>query len=385
MEMTRIGIDASVLLYGRRAGKRHSHNLFKSLLGHGSRDEWRLLYFDRKGNTPGRLYTPLNGNCREVVSRLPARLMIPAWKTIGYPAVETFLGQVDVFYAPDLLFPPSKKIPVLCTIRGVAYLKIPDLLEPETVRRLRRSFGYARKRAHHFLAVSESTKADLLRLTDIPAAKIHVVTHGVDPKFKPYDKAHCRKTVVDAFGVRKRYMLYVGVIGRHKNVMGIIRAYYNSGLCKEGIDLIMAGPFESEIHTARSFVAQVDLERNVHFTGNIGQDGTLLPKLYCAAEALVHPSYYEGWGTTPLESMACGTPVIASNIPSVKEVVKDSAILVAPDDTEGLKQAMLKVVGDISFRKRLVASGLVHVRKHTWDRAAKRLHEVLCKVKSAGV
>ncbi|MCK7508389.1 MAG: glycosyltransferase [Desulfobacterales bacterium] len=149
---------------------------------------------------------------------------------------------------------------MLCTIRGVAYLAIPHLCEPGKVSALTDAFEYACRRGHHFLAVSESTRQELLRLTDLPPDRIHVVTHGVDPIFRPLDRGECRRSIARKFGIERPFLLYVGVIGRHKNVMGILTAYSASGLCREGMELVMAGPFESEIKNARSFVVQKGLE-----------------------------------------------------------------------------------------------------------------------------
>jgi glycosyltransferase involved in cell wall biosynthesis len=234
------------------------------------------------------------------------------------------------------------------------------------------------------LAVSESTRQDLLRLTDLPPDRIHVVTHGVDPIFRCEDSDECYASIKQKFGVDRPFLLYVGVIGRHKNVMAILRSYHAAGLHREGIDLILAGPFESEIGRARSFVVQSGIERFVHFTGNVTQKDNTLVELYNAALALVHPSFYEGWGTTPLEAMACGIPVVASDIPSVREVVQDSALLVSPDDLEALKLAMLKVAGEEDCRKELAARGLKHVAQHTWEQSARRLRQVLAQVQEEG-
>ncbi len=382
--MAVIGIDGSILLHGERAGKRHSSNLLKQLLRRFDRDEWRLLYFDRRGNTPGRIPLASNGVVRETVSRIPMRLLSIPWRRLGYPPAEDWLGPVDVFYAPDLYFAPTRRAPVLCTIRGVAYLAIPDLCEPAKVGALTDAFEYARRRAHHFLAVSESTRQDLLRLTDIPPDRIHVVTHGVDPIFRPLDRAECRKSITRKFGVERPFLLYVGVIGRHKNIMGILNAYSASGLHREGIRLVMAGPFESEIENARSFVAHERLGHSVHFIGNLNQDDASLVELYNSAVALVHASFYEGWCATPLEAMACGTAVVASDIPPVREVVQDAAILAPPDDLDAWKEAMVRIAGDENHRSVLVEKGLSHVKQHTWKRAAKRLRRVLASVQEMG-
>jgi len=382
--MARIGIDGSIVLHGERAGQRHSRNLLKQLVGQFDQDDWRLLYFDRKGCTPGRILRAVNGAARETVSRIPIRLLLTPWRILGSPAVEDWLGPMDVFYAPDLYFPPTRRAPVLCTIRGVAYLAIPQMCAPRKVQALVRAFAYARQRAHHFLAVSESTRLDLLRFTDLRPDRIHVVTHGVDPAFRRLSCAECRDSVARKFGVKRPFLLYVGVIGRHKNIMSILQAFCASGLHRQGLDLVLAGPFESEIGPARSMVFRAGLENAVHFIGRVSQEDDTLVELYNSAVALVHPSFYEGWCSTPLEAMACGTPVVASDIPAVREVVQEAALLVPPDDIEALKFAMLRVAENESCRTDLVERGLTQVGHHTWERAAQRLRQVLAHVQQAG-
>ncbi|MEW6544181.1 MAG: glycosyltransferase family 1 protein [Nitrospirota bacterium] len=376
----RIGIDASIVLHGERAGQRHTRNLLDALLRLHPQDDWVLLYFDRRGTTPGRLSFPPTRSCAERVSRLPMRLLLTPWRTLGYPSVEHWLGRIDVLYAPDLYFPPARRAPVLCTIRGVAYLAIPHLCEPEKVRILVRSFTYARRRAQHFLAVSESTRRDLLRYTDLPPERIHVVTHGVDPAFRPMDRAGCRTFVEQRFGLSRPFALYVGVIGRHKNVMGLLEAMTAAAAKVPGLDLALAGPFEPEIDRARSFVARSGLEGRVHFLGSVGQEDEALVRLYNAALALVHPTFYEGWSATPLEAMACGTPVVASDIPSVREVVGGAGALVPPHDVEAWADRLVRIAEDETWRAGLTEKGLSHVRQHTWERAARRLRQVLAFV-----
>ncbi len=382
--MARIGVDATMLLHGVRAGRRHTRNLLSELLRLYPNDVWRLLYFDRKGTTPGRLPLAPGAPSGEVVSRLPMRLLLTPWRTIGYPVADTWLGKVDVLYAPDLLFPPTRRAPVLCTIRGVAYLAIPRLCEPDKVRVLNEAFAYARRRAHHFLAVSESTKQDLLALTDVPAERIHVVTHGIDPVFRRLDRAMCREFVAARYGVRRPFLLYVGVIGRHKNIRGLLEAMAAAGPSLKEVDLVLAGPFEPEAERARTFAADAGLADRVHFIGAVGQEDETLTRLYNAALALAHPTFYEGWCATPLEAMACGCPVVASDIASVREVVEDAGWLVPPDDVDGWRRALIGIVEDEARRTDMARSGVGHAAQHTWERAAHRLRRVLAAVQEAG-
>ena len=369
------------MLHGERAGRRHTRNLLGPLLRLHPKDDWALLYFDRRGTTPGRV--PLPPTARERVSRLPMRLQLTPWRVLGWPPVERWLGRIDVLYAPDLYFPPARRAPVLCTIHGVAYLAIPHLCESDKVRALVRAFAYARQRAQHFLAVSESTRQDLLRYTDLPAERIHVVTHGVDPAFQPMDRARCRAFVAKRFGLSRPFALYVGVIGRHKNIKGLLEAMAAAMPKVPGLDLVLAGPFEPEIDRARAFVARSGLEDRVHFIGAVGQEDDTLTQLYNAALALVHPTFYEGWCATPMEAMACGTPVVASDIPPVREVVGEAGALVPPQDVEGWKNQLVRIAEDEAWRADLAEKGLRHVREHTWERAARRLRHVLSLVQEA--
>src|SRR3989441_11328648 len=102
-----------------------------------------------------------------------------------------------------------------------------------------------------------------------------------------------------------------------------------------GLDLVLAGPFEPEIDRARAFVARSGLEDRVHFIGAVGQEDDTLTQLYNAALALGHPTFYEGWWATPMEAMACGPPVVASDIPPVREVVGEAGGRCAPPAVQG--------------------------------------------------
>src|SRR5437879_3829747 len=183
----------------------------------------------------------------------------------------------------------------LCASPGVADLAIPHVGEADTVSGLGGAFADARRRPQHFLAVSESTRQDLRRYTDVPAERIHAVTHGVDPAFQPMDRARCRAFVGKRFGLSRPFALYVGVIGRHKNIMGLLEAMAAATSKVPGLDLVLAGPFEPEIDRARAFVARCGLEDRVHFIGPVGQEDATLTRLHHVTVALVHPSRYEGW------------------------------------------------------------------------------------------
>jgi len=381
--MARFGIDTTAILHGERAVRRCTRNLVHHLVGLHHNDQWSMLYFDWTGKTHGRLQFPHHPSWSERMCRIPVRLLLPCWRSVGYPTVETWLGKLDVFYAPDLYFPPTSQAPVLSTVHGVAYLAIPERCNSEKVRALTKAFAYARRHAHHFLAVSESTREDLLKYTDIPHDRIHVVTHGVDPMFGTGDPEDSMKKVQNRFHVSRPYVLFVGVIGHHKNILGLLKSMILAAPRMGETNLVLAGPFDDSIDEALGLVARSGLKDRVHFLGTIDGEDEILVHLYRASRGFVFPTFYEGWCAPPLEAMACGIPVIASAIPSVMEVVEDAAVLLHPDDTNGWAEALIRLAEDDSWRNDLAERGIHHVQQHTWERAAGKLYQVLTRIQEA--
>jgi glycosyltransferase involved in cell wall biosynthesis len=375
----KIWLDATPVIHGERAVRRNTRNLFSALISRHKVD-YGLLYFDWKGNTPGRLALPPEKGLKEKVCRFPVRALLPWWKRFGIPTIERLVGKIDLLYAPDLYFPPVQHGRVLSTIRGVAYLVEGGLLDRNHRQMLTTAFSYACDRSDYFLAVSQATRGDLINHTNIPKDRIFVVTHGVDPVFKTILKPSARKRVEKRFNLKRPYLLFVGAVAIHKNIMGLLDAFSRVASHEKDIDLVLAGPDETAAVAARERVAQEGLGERVHFLGSIGQEDSALTELYNAAEMLVFPSFYEGWCAPPLEAMACGTPVVCSNIPAVAEVTGDAAILEDPKDPEAFANAITKVLNDTSLRQRMIQSGCDHAAQHSWERAAERLENIFANL-----
>ena len=149
----------------------------------------------------------------------------------------------------------------------------------------------------------------------------------------------------------------------------------------QGVDLVLAGPHEQPFTSElRLMIKKAGLSKRVHLIGSVGQDNNELPNLYSAATALLFPTFYEGWCAPPLEAMACATPVISTQIPSVQEVVGDAAVLLPVDDVSAWSKQMLRVVEDTAWHESLVQRGLEHVKQHTWHHSAARLFGIMKEV-----
>ncbi len=376
----RIGLDATAMVHGERAVRRNTRNLYAALVEH-EEHEWALLCFNRAPTPPLIPSVRDKSHVSEYASRWPMRLLIPLWKYLGMGSAEHWLGAIDLLYAPDLYFPPTRQAPVLCTIRGLAYKAVPEMCAPEHVRSLNRAFAYARRHADYFLAVSETTKRDMLRLTDIPEDRIFVVSHGVDPAFRELPAATCRRFVKRRFNLDGPFMLYVGVIARHKNVQLLVEAMAKTAGRKQALCLVLAGPYQEPFTTRlRQRIADLGLQDRIILTGPLDQSNDELLHLYNAATALVFPSFYEGWCAPPLEAMACGTPVIASDVPAVAEVVDEAGVLLPVDDVDAWTQAMQHMCADAEWRRHWCKAGTAHVQRHTWAKSAARMIRVMERV-----
>jgi glycosyltransferase involved in cell wall biosynthesis len=241
------------------------------------------------------------------------------------------------------------------------------------------------KYSDYFLAVSQKTKQELMERMSVDKDRIYVVSHGVDPKFKKLvDRYALFSRLYKTLGFKEPYILFVGAIGHHKNVMGILKAY---SICHDqgfDIPLVMAGPEGSAWKEANNWVNNKGLNKYVNFIGSVGQDDNEMTDLYNGASLFVFPSFYEGWTAPPLEAMACGVPVITSDRSSIPETVGDAAIKIDPDCSDELASEMIRVLTDELLRNALIKKGLAHIKSHSWEKAAKKMIKVFNEINTRG-
>ena len=220
------------------------------------------------------------------------------------------------------------------------------------------------RKAQRVIAVSASTAADVQSLFSVEAERIDVVPEGVSPAFAPLPREEL-EAARRRLNLPDRFILFVGTIEPRKNVGTLLDAWARLA---DRPPLVLAGGWGWRSQELRS-----RLERRSQEVVCLGPVASrCLPPLYNLATCLVHPSWFEGFGLTPLEAMACGTPVISSNTSSMPEVVGDAACLVSPADVEGWTAALERVLGDPELRASMRAQGLERARGFTWERAAER-------------
>jgi len=301
---------------------------------------------------------------------------------LPYP-VEAITGRVALLHATDFTLPPT--LPgtrTLLTVHDLSFVRVPETASPPLKAYLDAVVPRSVRRAGHVLADSEATRDDLIALYDTPPGKITVLWSGVDARFAPVTDT----TVLRA--VRERYhlpdgpfLLSVGTVQPRKNYARLIEALARLRQETHDLGLVIAGGkgwLEDPIYAA---LDQFGLREAVVFTGFA--DDADLPALYSLARAVALPSLYEGFGLPVLEAMACGTPVVTSNLSSLPEVAGDAALLVNPLDVDELTDALQRLVSDEPLRAALRERGLARAATFTWERAARQLRDVYSQMLSA--
>ena len=240
-------------------------------------------------------------------------------------------------------------------------------------------------RASRIIAVSHSTRRDLESVLPIPPERIRTIYSAPDPAFTSnhFDQEH-EQQVLERYSIRWPFILYAGTVRPQKNVPRLVEAF-----------AVLRGEFENhpEFHELRLVIIGDELSRNpsvrraviatkmepyVRFLGFVPAE--TLKVFYRAAAIFAFPSLYEGFGLAPLEAMACGTPVVASNLPPLVEAVGDAAELVTPDNVFDIARGLRELLLDPERRQKLSSAGPLHARRFNWRETARDVLSVYSEI-----
>jgi len=281
--------------------------------------------------------------------------------------------RIDAYHGPTFV------APLLKTCRqAVSILDMTFHLTPERHSLLKRAYfrfmiPQMARRCEKVIAISESTKRDLVSLLEIQAEKICVTHLGVDKRFRPATEEQELARVRRKYNLPSKYILYVGVIEPRKNLETLVDAYQADSFHGE-FDLVLAGSLGWGFTRLLEKIANSHVRNRIQMPGYVADAD--LPALFNMAAVFVYPSVYEGFGLPVLEAMACGTPVITSQVSSLPEVAGDAAILVDPSDPKAFASALQNVLGDDHLRKSLSERGIQRARLFTWEKTAQKTLEV---------
>jgi len=230
------------------------------------------------------------------------------------------------------------------------------------------------------IADSESTKKDMIEYVGITAERIHVVPLAYDPEIHYVDK---NSDVLLQFGLDSPYILYLGAIDSRKGIFDILKAYESVKEKCQNVKLVLAGGINTaEESLIQDRVKELNAREDIIFTGFVSDDEKRA--LLSSAEVFLFPSEYEGFGLPVLEAMACGAPVITTNVSSLPEVGGDAAMYVTPKQPEELAVAIEKMLSSESVRQDYIARGFEQCKKFSWDKTAAMTEEVYRVVYNKG-
>ena len=308
---------------------------------------------------------------REMISRLDSVESIrhvskpsAPWDTLLLPfLIQRSHG--DLFFSPGYNAPRWSKLPFVFTIHDLIHLEVPTESNPIRVAYYESVVSHGVRSAAAIVTVSQFSKSRILRRYSVPDRKIFVVGNGVSHEFKPNGAV---------YRPGYSYLLYVGNQKPHKNIERLVEVFAR---LRNHHDIHIVTTGRNAKHV-RMDLEQRSLAQYWHEVGQVSDDE--LGSLYRGATAVVFPSLYEGFGLPPLEAMACGTPVVVSNVTAIPEVCEDGAMMFNPYSVDSIFEAIESVMADDSQRKRLIEKGLTRAGEFTWDKSFHLLCEVFARV-----
>jgi len=361
-----IGLSAHLLSLSGSYRGAGAHVYIRHLLDHLPRVDSSLRYTALLGE---RRYRPVDPDLRLQISRLPTvhpwvRIL---WEQLVQPWV-LWRQDVDLLHAMVFVGPLVSSCPLVVTVFDLSFLRYPQMFRPENRLYLRLFTQLSARRARRIIAISEHTKADLIRWLRIPSERIEVVYCGVEESFHPLPEEE-----ILAFrrekGLPEQYLLYVGTLEPRKNLTLVLRTY--ARLRTAGTHpplLVLVGARGWMYGHIFSEIGRLGLESSIRLAGFVPYQE--LPLWYNGATCFLYPSLYEGFGLPPLEAMACGTPVLSSNAASLPEVVGDAGVLLDPRDEEAWASELARILEKPAWRGELAARGRERARRFRWRRAA---------------
>ena len=372
--MITIGIDIRTLGSGQKSGiEEYTENLLSHMLPLDKRLKFKLFSISFRNISYDYDWLSLP-NVEVYRFRFPNRLLFFTSGSLNRPRADELMGEVDVFFSPHFFLTAlSSGCKRITTFHDLSYVHFPEFFSwrKNIWHNFEMKPSWQSRFSDRIIAVSESTKNDLINLYQVDPAKISIVHSGIAEDIK-------RPTDVELENFRKqnnlpgRFILFLGKLEPRKNIPSIIKAFNMVKNKNEFQDLrlILVG--------SRGWLYG-DIFREIRSSGY--KNDILLKDhisdvdrkfYYSLAKAFVYPSFFEGFGFPPLEAMACGTPVITSNRSSLPEVVRNGAVLTDPHNVSDIASALLLILRNKEFRKDIIRRGASIAGSFNWTRAAEK-------------
>ncbi len=369
----RIGIDARPLTMRRTGIGNYVHGLVQ-LLPQIAPEHDYFLYSNRE------IRSPLSSGVWRERSDRAFRFCPGSFWLAARGGRLARKDRLDVFWSTAAMLPPGIPDGVLkiITVYDLVWLRFPETM-PRYTRFVQQVFAEkAISSADIIVVISRSTGEELTRRLGVPNEKIRLVYPGISESYNPQDPEKAAEYISNKYGVPRRYLAAVGTLEPRKNLkllVEVLRILKSKGQLDCPLLVAGAGGWKNS-QLFREIQAAGLTKREIRFLGYLPDED--LPFFYAGAQLFLFPSLYEGFGIPPLEAMACGTPVIASNAQPMPEILGDAAILEPPANAERFTAAIRRVLADVNLRFAMRNEGIARAQMFRREASVRQLLGALC-------
>ncbi|WP_026883317.1 glycosyltransferase family 4 protein [Clostridium akagii] len=366
----KIGIDARAAKLYRGTGiGTYTFQLINSL----NKIDYKNNYLLFMPNSPG---LDINFSKNFIINNIDEKDATTFWSSVNIPNILSG-KDIDLYHVPQngVGLPKDKKCPFIITLHDVIPIRMPETVSDKYLHIFNDELPKVLPLCDGIITVSEFSKQDISKAFNFPEEKIHVTYLGAEEIYRPLNKDLCRHIIEKYYGISDDFILYVGGFSPRKNIFGLLHGF-SKLLSKspKNLKLVIAGKRGESFKKYRELTEKLEITDNVIYPGFIPLEH--MPYLYNCAKLFVYLSFYEGFGLPPIEAMACGVPVISSNVTSLPEVLKDSALFVNPASQDDICEALCNGLYNKPLIKNLILKGLLLSSELKWINTAKRTLEV---------
>ena len=360
----RICIDVRSAVAQRAGVGRYTKLLVQHLGPIAGHDNLRLFYFDfkRKG-----IRFETSNSSHRAVRWCPGRMAQLAWRTVHWPPFNSFAGEADVYHFPNFILPPLSAGKSVVTIHDMSFLRFPELAEERNRRYLSARIRDTAVRADAIIADSEFSGVEIRELLHVNPDRIFPIHLGVGTEFKAPGPDRVR-SVLARFRIDRPYILTVGTLEPRKNITFLVDVFEKLS----GFDgyLVVAGMPGWKYEPIIARMRTSSRSSRIRYLEYVSD--SQLPALYAGADLFVLTSVYEGFGLPPLESMACGVPVVSSASGSLTEILGEGAVLIDTFNSDLWATCVEKALSDREYREAMITKGYRQASKYTWTETARK-------------
>ncbi|TET43911.1 glycosyltransferase family 1 protein [candidate division TA06 bacterium] len=376
----RVGIDYKSALPIRVGIGRYTRNLVKSLAELDRENKYLLFCFLFKDYAKKLAMAsfPAASNFKVMSAPIPVKVTRFWANRLNIP-IEWLIGSFDVVHFPEPYPFRSKSARTIVTVHDIGFALWPEMFTKEMRALLEKQMRCVVEKVDSIIAVSRTTRSDLLEVYGFDKERIHIIEHGVEESFRPITDSGSLEALRRRYKLPEKFVLCVGTLEPRKNHVRLIQAFQL--MCERHTDkyrLVVCGKKGWMYDEIFALAETSRSKETVMFTGYVPDEE--MPYLYNLASVVAYPSLYEGFGLPVVEAMACGKPVLTSNRGAMADVAGDSALLVNPEDVNDMAEGLYRLISDDELRERLKLAGRKRASTFTWEKAARATLDVYDRV-----